>query len=105
MPGSVTRSGRLTPRRSSSAGSSASAPKSNWIRVRYWISAMKQLPARSAQRLEDADEIRHRRAAHVEDAGEPGVLDLDAAGPAGELQRRGHGARNARGAHRGPLGL
>src|SRR5258708_28679399 len=105
MPGSVTRSGRLTPRRSSSAGSSASAPKSNWIRVRYWISAMKLLPAMSAQRLEDADEIRHRGAAHIEDAGELGVLDLDAAGRAGELHRGEHMHRNAGGADRMPLGF
>src|SRR6266446_3501514 len=57
------------------------------------------------QRLEDADEVRDGGAAHVEDAGELGVLDLDAAGGTGELHGGEDVHRDAGGADRMALGL
>src|SRR5947208_4415980 len=52
------------------------------------------------QRFEDADEIGDGGAAHVHDAGEPGIRDLHAAGLSGHLHRRKHMHRDAGGADR-----
>src|SRR5437763_1050559 len=59
----------------------------------------------AAQRLEDADEICDRGAAHVEDAGERGVRHLDAAGLAGHLHCRQYVHRHAGCADRVTLGF
>src|ERR1700728_656362 len=59
----------------------------------------------SAQPLQDADVIRHCRAAHVENAAELGVLDLHVAGGAGELHRCERVHRYAGGADRVTLGF
>src|ERR1043166_198167 len=54
--------------------------------------------------LENAHVVCDRRAPHVEDAAEPGVLHLDAAGRSGELHRRERMHRNAGCADRMPFG-
>ena len=55
--------------------------------------------------LQHADVVRHRRAAHVEDAGELGVLHLDVAGGAGKLHGAERMHRHAGRADRMALGL
>src|SRR5882724_2725096 len=61
---------------------------------------------RLLRRLQHGNVIRHRRAAHVEDAGEFGVLELHALGRlADELHRAHHVHGDAGCADRVPLGL
>ena len=55
--------------------------------------------------LQHADVVRHRRAAHVEDAGELGVRHLDVAGRAGKLHGAERVHRHAGRADRMALGL
>src|SRR6266851_2315027 len=67
--------------------------------------AFSSLMGASAQPLEDAGIIRHRRAPHVEDAGEFGILDLYAARGSRQLHGREHMHGNAGGADGVALGL
>src|SRR4030095_15067651 len=54
-----------------------------------------RIPRSGTEWFEDADEVRHRRAAHVHDAGEPRVRDLHVAGLPGHLHRTQHMHRDA----------
>src|SRR5215468_4429855 len=70
-----------------------------------WCSGSSPTDQNLAKRLQDADVVGDRGASHVEHTRELGVLDLDAAGRAGELHRRQDMHGDAGGADRVSLGL
>src|SRR5437879_10449334 len=76
------------------------------IRVSFMVlSETKRLTIPLPDPLQNTHVIRHRRAAHVENAGKAGVLHLDVASGRGELHRRKRVHRNAGRANRMPFGL